>query len=125
MQNLLKIHYSILSDLSLSAERKAKLEKFQRELAEEEEREKQEKAAASAGVSLDDIKAVLREQLAPIKSKLKEVTKEVNQLKAKEIAKNITSTSSANKKDTPKKRTLDLYVSYESFNYFYLLSPSC
>ena len=124
MQNLLKIHYSILSDLSLSAERKAKLEKFQRELAEEEEREKQEKAAASAGVSLDDIKAVLKEQLAPIKTKLKEVTKEVNQLKAK-IAKNITSTSSANKKDTPKKRALDLYVSYEAFNYLYPFSPSC
>ena len=76
--------------LSLSAERKAKLEKFQRELAEEEEREKQERAP----LSIEDIRATLKEQLAPLKQKLNEVVKDVNKLKSKEIAKALTPSSS-------------------------------
>ena len=88
-------------DLSLSAEWKAKLEKFQRELAEEEEREKQERAS----LSIEDIKATLKEQLAPLKQQLKDVVKDVNKLKSKEIAKSLT--PSGSKKANTSKPTKD------------------
>ena len=65
-------------------------------MAEEEEREKVDKSS----VSLEDIKAVLKEQIAPLKTQLKDVVKEVNKLKSKEIAKALTP-SSASKKDQP------------------------
>ena len=72
-----------------------KLDKLQRELAEEEEREKADKSSAS----LEDIKTVLKDQLGPLKSQLKDVVKEVNKLKSREIAKALTPSSA--KKDQP------------------------
>ena len=60
---------------------------------------------------MEDFRATLKEQLAPVKQQLKDVVKEVNKLKSKEIAKALTP-SSTKKGSTPKptkesvKRTL-------------------
>ena len=65
-------------------------------MAEEEEREKAEKTTPS----LEDIKSVLKDQLAPLKTQLKDVVKEVNKMKARDIAKSMTPSTSKGK-DTP------------------------
>ena len=42
---------------------------------------------------MEDFRATLKEQLAPVKQQLKDVVKEVNKLKSKEIAKALTPSS--------------------------------